>query len=407
MELLFSKGELDQALRSTIEKLIEEVAKWDPDQLLAQSEQEIAAYLAEKHAAHCPQLLRTEMYANEPRDGKQALRDDFYRRVEIDVSRLTVHVPYEGERVIFSLRPNSFTYNPPRADVTDSEVIFTFEDRQLDGEKVRGQLDHELAEIDRWLAWCREMTTRHNDSLMDTALSAVRQRRERLLADRNTVAGLGIPVRRRANAPSIAVPVQRRRPEITRPKLASAPYEPEPALSETDYDEAIRIIVNSGRQLERSPTTTLRLHEEERRDLMLVGLNSQFEGQAGGEVFNGAGKTDILLRVDNRNVFIAECKIWRGPKSFADAIDQLLGYLVWRDTKAALILFIETKDATQTIQKAQDVLEAHSQCIRTLSSGEPTDRKDFVLLSPSDDAREIKLAFLPFVITTPATVDGG
>lgn len=172
-------------------------------------------------------------------------------------------------------------------------------------------------------------------------------------------------------------------------------------LSETDYEEAVRIITNSGVQMERSPSTALQLDEEERRDLILMALNAVFEGQAGGEVFNGSGKTDILLRVENKNVFIAECKIWRGQKSLTDAIDQLLGYLVWRDTKAALVLFIETRNATQTIQRAVETLESHPQCLRTQNRGEDGGRSDFVYKSTGDAAREIRLAFVPIVITAP------
>jgi hypothetical protein len=398
MEMLFMKGELDAALQATVQKLLADVQSWDPDQLLTQSENEVAAYLAEQHTVHCPELKRDAMYADEPADVNQIVRD-FDRDIQVPVTRLRVHVPYEGERIFFDLRPSTFTYNPPRADVTDTEVVLTFEDRQLDGDRVRGQLDHELAEVERWLEWSRAMADRHNASLLGTALSAIRQRKEKLLRDRQTVAGLGIPVRRSGNAPSYAVPVTRRRPNITKPPArTSGAYEPEPTLSDSDYEEAIRIISNSCRQLERSPSTTLRLDEEERRDLLLVALNSQFEGQAGGEVFNGAGKTDILLRVDNRNVFIAECKIWRGPKAFARAIDQLLGYLVWRDTKAAIVLFIETRNPSDVIRKASSALSDHPQCVRTAANPRPEDRLDFVLLAEADPAREIRVALLPVVI---------
>jgi len=47
------------------------------------------------------------------------------------------------------------------------------------------------------------------------------------------------------------------------------------------------------------------------------------------------GKTDILTRVEDRNAFIAECKFWMGEKAFLAALDQLLSYLSWRDTKTA------------------------------------------------------------------------
>jgi hypothetical protein len=382
-----------------MQKLLDDVQRWDPSQLLTQSESEIAAHLAEKHTVHCPELRRDQMYADEPADVKQQVRAYSERMVEVPATRVVVHVPYDGERDFFFLKPSTYSMNPPRADVTETEVVLTFEDRQLDGERIRGQLEHELAEIERWLAWSRKAGEQHNASLLDTALSTIRQRREKLLRDRETVAGLGIPIRRRDDAPSYAVPVARRRPSVTRPPApTSGAYDPEPTLSESDYEEAIRIISNGGRQLERSPSTTLRLDEEERRDLLLVALNSQFEGQAGGEVFNGAGKTDILLRVDNRNVFIAECKIWRGPKGFKEAIDQLLGYLVWRDTKAAIVLFIERKAPTDVIAKAAVTLSQHPRCVRTVPSGTPEERQDFVLLAEEDPAREIRVAFLPVII---------
>ena len=49
--------------------------------------------------------------------------------------------------------------------------------------------------------------------------------------------------------------------------------------------------------------------------------------------FNNLGHTDIIVREDNANLFIAECKIWHGQKQFTDAIDQLFGYVTWRDTE--------------------------------------------------------------------------
>lgn len=401
-EALFTNGKLDAALRATTQQLLADVQSWDPDQLLTQSESEIAAYLVDKHTANCPTLRRGEMYADEPLEVMQVVRD-FDRGIRVAATRVRVHVPFDGERALFFLRPNRYTFSPPSADVTEAEVILSFEDRQLDSARVQSQIEDQVGAIERWLGWSRSMAEQHNSSLMDTALSAIQERKKRLLQDRQSVAALGIPVRRRGDPPSYSVPVKRRRPTVTKPPSpTSTTYEPEPRLSDSDYEEAIRIISNSCRQLERSPSTTLRLDEEERRDLLLVALNSQFEGQAGGEVFNGAGKTDILLRVDDRNVFIAECKIWRGVKAFGKAINQLLGYLVWRDTKAAIVLFIETKAATDVIVKAAEALSSHASCVRALGGDSPEERQDFVLLAEEDPAREIRVALRPVVIRRPS-----
>lgn len=64
-------------------------------------------------------------------------------------------------------------------------------------------------------------------------------------------------------------------------------------------------------------------------------------GSATGETFNKKGKTDILLRHAGNNAFVGECKFWKGEKSFLSTIDQLLGYLTWRDSKTAVIMFVK------------------------------------------------------------------
>src|SRR4029077_3780088 len=69
-----------------------------------------------------------------------------------------------------------------------------------------------------------------------------------------------------------------------------------------------------------------------------------YEGDAAGETFNFQSKTDILIRKDGKNVFIAECKFWKGEKAFGETLDQLLSYLSWRDTKTAVVLFNRNAD---------------------------------------------------------------
>ena len=155
---------------------------------------------------------------------------------------------------------------------------------------------------------------------------------------------------------------------------------------------------NARNALERTPSMTANLDEEKIRDLLLVLLNAQFEGAAAGEVFNAAGKTDILIRAGDRNVFIAECKIWKGPKTIRDALGQLLSYLTWRDTKAALLLFIRTGEPTTIITKSITEIEGHTNYKRTRGTAEDGERYDFILHANGDPNREIRLAFLPFAL---------
>jgi hypothetical protein len=98
------------------------------------------------------------------------------------------------------------------------------------------------------------------------------------------------------------------------------------------------------------------------------------------------------------NVFIAECKIWGGAAKFREAIDQLLSYLTWRDTKAALILFIRTGRTSDIIAKAGAEIKNHPNFKSAASANPAGDRHDFVLHPASDPAQEIRVALLPFAL---------
>ena len=121
-------------------------------------------------------------------------------------------------------------------------------------------------------------------------------------------------------------------------------------------------------------------------------------GQATGETFNGAGKTDILIRSGDRNIFIAECKFWDGPKSLREAIDQLLGYSTWRDTKTAIFVFNRERQLSHVLEQAPGVLEAHPAYARSVTSYTAETGFRYVLKRPDDPARELIVTILVFEI---------
>ena len=114
------------------------------------------------------------------------------------------------------------------------------------------------------------------------------------------------------------------------PPATAGAFKPEPALEEAEYQHILGIMENMAQVLERSPKAFYNLDEAGLRTHFLVQLNGHYQGQATGETFNFFGKTDILLRSGDRNIFIAECKFWGGPSNLTDTIEQLLGYLSWQ-----------------------------------------------------------------------------
>ena len=188
--------------------------------------------------------------------------------------------------------------------------------------------------------------------------------------------------------PPYAVPVKRRKPRLERPKVTSGRPAPEPFLAPGEYEEILSIIRNMARVMEYSPSTFHNIDEEHLRFHFLVHLNGQYEGQATGETFNFQGKTDILIRVDGKNVFVAECKFWKGPKAFDDAVTQLLGYLSWRDTKTALLVFNKTKNSIEVRKKMHSAMESRPEHRRTVSHEQDGDSR-YVFGKPDDTGTEL------------------
>lgn len=79
----------------------------------------------------------------------------------------------------------------------------------------------------------------------------------------------------------------------------------EPVLSQEDYNFILKLIYDGGKVFERLPATYSNKDEESLRDHLILILTPHFEGSVTGETFNKSGKTDILLRYENTNIFVA------------------------------------------------------------------------------------------------------
>lgn len=164
-----------------------------------------------------------------------------------------------------------------------------------------------------------------------------------------------------------------------------------------DYEGILTLIKNLSLVIERNLHTFVSMAEPDIRNIILVLLNAVYEGTATGETFNGSGKTDIILRHEGQNLFIAECKFWQGKKELTDAINQLLGYITWRDTKTALIIFNRNKDLTSVLQKIQEAIKEHKCYKREIGSSETTIFR-YQFCRPDDTNKEFFLAVLVFEV---------
>lgn len=161
------------------------------------------------------------------------------------------------------------------------------------------------------------------------------------------------------------------------------------------YEHICHVTRSMGHSMERTPEGYAGWDEERLRDALLVMLNSHYEGQATGETFNRSGKTDILVRVEDRNVFIGECKWWSGASGFTEALDQLFGYTTWRDTKLALVMFVRAKGLTSIIERGRATLAEHAQFLAWENAHDETELRARMSW-PGDPDRHATLTVLFF-----------
>jgi hypothetical protein len=393
-------GTLSDILGKTTQAVAQRLQNWDADELLNTPVDDVVSFLVDLGSVQCPQVDTGAAYLLDPTEVEHEYMD-FGRRLKRRVVRLVLVVPFDGEKNIFTLRADTFSMASPQVlRLRDQELHLAIDNPPNDPAAVKAAFDGQIADINKCLEWSRQQITLHNQQIRNEVPGMVARRREQLLATRNLQAQIGYPVRRRSDADTYAVPVRRStvRPQRSQPSGARAPFRPEPAMQEQDYQAALRVLRNQRNAMERTPSVAAKLNEEEIRDILLMGLNSQFEGAAGGELFNGEGKTDILIRVDDRNIFIGECKVWSGPKTMDEALDQLFRYLVWRDTKAAVLLFIRNKDVTAVIEKAIAKIEEHPNYKRSSSRRDGDEQFEFTMHAEDDADREIRLTLVPFAL---------
>jgi hypothetical protein len=212
-----------------------------------------------------------------------------------------------------------------------------------------------------------------NRSVESIASQAFDARKQQLLKKSGLMAALGVPIRKTPDTPAtFSIPAKRTKviPTKTKPQVTEKEYIPEPTLDDSIYQQILKIIHDVGKQFERLPSTYAGKEEEHLRDHMLLILEPNFEGSATGETFNKSGKTDILLRHEGKNVFIAELKFWRGEKAYLDTISQLLSYLTWRDSKSAVVVFVKNKEFSSVLETVKEATLEHENCLGFVSEQE-------------------------------------
>ncbi|MEK5232055.1 hypothetical protein MHB42_09795 [Lysinibacillus sp. FSL K6-0232] len=402
-DLLFYTKDLFNYFSVQKESIRDFIQKEKEDYILNVGQEQYIDYLFDKNKVNTVNILENEIYAEEKEEAisSDSLPRHFnvFGKQSFQKPVLYYTIPIEGDKGMLHYRPSSFYSVFPRAYITNNKIIkrfIVFNDNYQECEKEFHNFKDTLTNYIRNLNADIES---YNSNLRPFIISVFGSRKEELLKRRALKSGLTIPIKKNNDTPktfSIPSPQVKKKINI-KPTETESNFIPDPTLENGTYIDILTMINDMGKEFERKPSVYNDKGEEDLRDHFLMLLEPHFDGSATGETFNKSGKTDILLRYDGGNVFVGECKFWTGAKGFLKTIDQLLGYLTWRDSKTSVIMFVRNKDFTSVIQTAKESILTHENFIKFV------DQKDeswfnYIFHLNGDKNKEIKVAVMLYHI---------
>jgi hypothetical protein len=308
------------------------------------------------------------------------------------------HVPITGNRNFFFYESDDWIEQFPKADVRADELVIALGGAWYTSDVLEQIVDRQVGIIGKKLDRFRADAVRYKQDLPGRLRPRLEEKRLKAEAEAKTSSGVKYPLKKRDDAPNTyKLPPA---PKPLAPKPVTAKTEQEYTLAESDYQDILRICESMSLVMERSPTVFEKAEEGHIRVHYLVQLNGQYQGKATGETFNNHGKTDILIRHENKNVFVAECKFWEGYEGLKKTVDQLLGYTTWRDTKTALIIFSRRQDFTSVINEALRAMKDHPG-FKSGPKKEGESRFRYTFTHPNDKQRDIIVTLMLFDMPKP------
>ena len=400
----FQDGDAFLTFQNIVEQTVREIEALENDHILNASPVELENHYVSK-VTITPLTLSAKEYYIDNQEGTQIdVSHDIRRagfgnkRVIVKGTALHIAVPFTGDPDLWRLRPSTYSVSGyPKLEIRDGDVRFScsFPDDSPEPERLKAEIESTIKSLGDAVTNLANDVGNHNREAPARVREALERKLSKAKAATNAVASLGIPMRQKGMPETFVVPTKRRKPPVSRPSVSTGKFTPEPTLDQGEYEHILAILRSMSLVIERSPNAFASLDEEAIRTHFLLQLNGHYEGSATAETFNSSGKTDILIRVGNRNVFIAECKFWDGAKTFSEAIDQLLGYLSWRDSKCALLIFNKRKDSSAVREKMHETMIARTEHRKTLMHDRDGDCR-YVFVKPTEPGREIRITTMLF-----------
>lgn len=338
---------------------------------------------------------------SKPKETTRKIQNQWGETYEQKVFEIFVKIPFNGQRELFDCFPSTsgIIYLDKGVNINRSDITATITLDNLDATKFNSAVSKIKSELNRNIPRINSEIEPWNKGLSQLITRLIENRKGVVSEKMDFMKAIGLNVNPHSDSFVASKPVVRK--NIPKPvSETSKRKDITPYLQEQVYNDIKEIIYNVGKSIERKQSLYKGKHEEDLRDVFLLFLETRYDSTTGvGEAFNKKGKTDILLKYanDGTNLFVAECKFWKGKKSLLSAIDQLLGYLTHRDSKTALMMFVNQNEIISVMETAKKEIKEHFNFKRFVNdSYESSFSYEFTLPEDSKKIIQIELMFFHF-----------
>jgi len=338
---------------------------------------------------------------SEPRETTRQRNNHWGESYNQKVYEISVRIPFTGNKDLFYSMPSTSTvvYLEKGVSINANSIDATIVLEELDANKFNSSVSQIIGALKTNLPRIHSEIKPWNDNLESHIRQALEQRKGVIAKKHNFMEQIGLSVN--SNSDNYLVPNPVTKKKIPKPVSETSSTEKRelvPVLQEKVYNDIKEVIYNVGQAIERKPSLYTGKQEEDLRDVFLLFMETRYDSTSGvGEAFNKKGKTDILLKYakDGTNLFVAECKFWKGQKSLFKAIDQLLGYLTHRDSKTALMIFVDQKELQRVIETANNEIVNHQYFKKYIKESHNTSFS-YEMTLPDDSKKVIQMELMFF-----------
>lgn len=320
---------------------------------------------------------------------------------EVERNAFRLFIPFVGDKEVLRYWPASIIFTgggSSRFIIGNNEVYVDILDYSGNGENVKNDYNRYIDDLKKMMGYLKNEIESINHTMPQYIRQSFNARKERIKKEYDDVAKLGLPIITGDDTPKTysVQTVEKRHFESPLVNSNQQKAEPlSPTMEDVVYQDILSAIYTTGKNIERYPKTIENQDEETIRAHFLTQLSSSFKSfSSTGESFNHKGKTDIMIKHGDDVLFVAECKIWKGAKMLNEAINQLLGYLTWRDSKTALLIFNKDTAIQTVIQSIQESIPNHPNFVKQI--GQRNKGWFDYTFRLTDSSNEIKLAVMVF-----------